>query len=63
MQEKMQEAVDWALNQKYELDGELVIVSKETPHFLVEKVREYLNRHAIEYDSFCYEDLIPYLPQ
>jgi len=47
------DAIAWALQQK----------ENPTEHDLVDLVREYLNVNGVEYDTFSYEDLIPYLPQ
>ncbi len=57
---KWVDAISWALTQTNEL-GEKITV--EMHHSLVDKVREYFNVNDIEYDTFSYEDLIPYLPQ
>ena len=58
-----QDAVDWALQQQYEIDpGVFVSVSVDMPFTVVDKVREYFNTHSIDYSSFSFDDLIPYLP-
>jgi hypothetical protein len=55
-------AIDWALQQNTAIDNDIVVqVTKDTPHFLVDKVREYFNTNDIEYSAFSYEDLIPFL--
>ena len=51
----MEKAVEWALRELH--DREI------TNADLVDKVREYLNNHNIPYDTFSYDDLVPYLPQ
>ena len=48
-----EDAVKWALGQ----EG----ITNETCHQLVDKVREYFNAHNITYESFSYDDLVPYL--
>ena len=53
-----EDAVEWALTQKN--DDDCLITAKQS-HFIVEKVREYFNNNNIAYDSFSYDDLIPYL--
>ena len=58
---KTVQAVEWALQQTVTEEGLEVPVTKETVHFLVDKVREYFNANGIEYDSFSYGDLMPYL--
>lgn len=52
MPSETKQAIEWALQQ----DG----ITKETYHQLVDKVREYFNTNNITYDSFCYDDLIPF---
>lgn len=46
------QAVDWALQQVENYNYELV-----------DKVREYFNDNNIEYTTFSFDDLTPYLPQ
>lgn len=58
MPNETQQAIDWALTQEYE--GEPV--TKETPQELVDKVRKYFNDHEVEYHSFSFTDLVPFLP-
>jgi len=53
MPEETTNAIIWAQTQLDELD----------PHTLVDKVREYFNENGVEYDTFSYDDLIPFLPQ
>ena len=64
MPQETPQAIEWALTQTvvYEEAGFEVQVTKDTPHELVDKVREYFNNNDIEYSSFSYDDLIPYLP-
>ena len=57
---KWQEAVTWALTQK---TSEGKLITENTNHELVDKVREYLNDNEVEYETFGYADLTPYLPQ
>ena len=54
MPSETKQAIEWALQQ----DG----ITKETYHQLVDKVREYFNTNNIPYDSFSYDDIMPYLP-
>ena len=54
------QAIQWALTQKDEMGNQ--ITSKDG-QLLVDKVREYFNNNDIEYDTFSYVDLIPYLPE
>ena len=61
MPNEIQEAIIWALTQTFEIMGECVLITGNTPHELVDKVREYFNTNNIEYDSFSYNDLLPYL--
>ena len=56
------QAVEWALQQEYELEhGIFVPVSPDIPFTVVDKVREYFNEHGIEYDTFSFKDLEPFL--
>jgi len=64
MPEQTQQAVNWAVTQTYynpwsDLD---VSITANTPEYLVDKVREYFNTNNIAYNTFSYDDLIPYLP-
>ena len=64
MPTETQEAVLWALEQKFDVFGdgsEIVAITKDTPHFLVHKVREYFNKNNIPYENFSYDDLLPFL--
>ena len=62
MPPETKQAIEWALNQTFDYgDGIIEVITKETPHELVCKVREYFNKHNIEYDNFSYEELIPFL--
>ena len=54
------QAIQWALTQKDEMGNQ--ITSKDG-QLLVDKVREYFNNNDIEYDTFSYVDLVPYLPE
>lgn len=55
-------AIEWALTQSVDYgDGAIVQVTKNTPCELVDKVREYFNTNSSEYDTFSYDDLLPYL--
>jgi len=51
-------AIEWALQQK---DSEGNFITKNNAHDLVDKVREYFNINNVEYSTFSYDDLIPYL--
>ena len=53
MTNELKLAIEWAMEQSDEL----------TDHLLVDLVREYFNNNEIEYETFCYEDLIPYLEE
>jgi len=62
MPEETQGAVNWALQQTYiDLIGDVRQVVKEDSQAVVDKVREYFNTNNISYDTFSYNDLIPYL--
>lgn len=52
------EAVKWSLNQT---DDKGDLIKKGNAHLLVDKVREYFNTNNIQYETFSYEDLKPYL--
>lgn len=59
------DAIRWALTQEATVQGDTgehtVPVTKDDAHLLVDKVREYFNIHSIEYGTFSYDDLVPYL--
>ncbi|MFA4834918.1 MAG: hypothetical protein WC749_02435 [Dehalococcoidia bacterium] len=64
--EQIQTAIEWALQQSITLNegtvgAESFAVTKNTHRFLVDKVREYFNIKGIPYNTFSYEDLVPYL--
>lgn len=60
--QQINDAIVWALQQTYELENEAqTSITKETPHFLVDKVREYYNSNSIEYSTFSYDDLVTFL--
>ena len=61
MPEQTQEAVQWALQQKSIVVEQEIQVTKDTPHELVEKAREYFNANNIVYSTFSYGDLVPFL--
>jgi hypothetical protein len=57
-----QQAVDWALQQTYtdETGQEYPITANDIQRFM-DKVREYFNTNSIEYTTFIYNDLEPFL--
>lgn len=61
MPNETQEAVNWALKQTVVTPIGEVPVTKDERILLVDKVREYFNENNIEYETFSYDDLIPYL--
>jgi len=62
MPNETQDAVNWALQQQYEIEpGRFIPVSLDMPFTVVDKVREYFNANNIEYSSFSFDDLKPYL--
>lgn len=61
MPEQTQEAVNWALKQEVEGRYGQVYYASEVPYLLVDFTRQYFNEHNIEYDTFSYDDLKPYL--
>lgn len=54
-------AVNWALQQNVEGPYGPYQVTVDTPSELVDKVREYFNTNNIQYSTFSYNDLKPYL--
>jgi len=57
------QAVQWALSQTYtDSLGYEYPVTKEDP-IIVDLVRQYFNDHDIEYNTFSYGDLTPFLEQ
>jgi len=61
MPEETNQALGWAMHQQYEIEGVFIPVSKDIPFSVVDKVREYFNANNIKYESFSYDDLIPYI--
>lgn len=62
MPNETKQAISWALTQIVVYPNrEEIKVTKETKTELVDEVREYFNNHNIEYNTFSYDDLIPYL--
>ena len=58
-------AVEWALKQYEEVEGYKIHVvesGKVTHSLLVDFVSKYFNEHGIEYDTYSFPDLIPYIP-
>lgn len=62
MPEQAREAIEWALAQKIQSGEQEFHITVDDSHLLVDKVREYFNAHGIQYSTFSYDDLIPYLP-
>jgi len=56
MPTQTKQAIQWAF-EEFEEMGEC------SEHMLVDKVREYFNENNIEYGTFSYDDLVPYLPE
>jgi hypothetical protein len=61
MPEQTQTAVNWALQQSFNVDGITITISKDCRIELIDKVREYFTTHNIECAPMSYTDLIPYL--
>ena len=62
MPEETKQAVEWALQQTWVGEfGEEYTITKDHSWQLVDKVREYFNHHDVEYSTFSYADLEPYL--
>ena len=51
------QAISWAL-QQVDKDGNPI--TKDMPHELVEKAREYFNMNDIPYSTFSYDDLVEF---
>ena len=60
MPTQTQDAVNWAVQQTVVIDGDVYAV-KDMPPYLVSKVCEYFDANGIEYTTFDYYDLEPYL--
>lgn len=59
---EINQAIEWALQQTYDDGiGNQIAVTKENPQALVDHVRRYFNEHNIQYSTFSYDDLIPFL--
>jgi len=56
MPKETKEALEWAFNQTDEFGNKI----DEDYYLLVDMVRKYFNEHDIGYDTFSYDDLIPY---
>ena len=56
MPKETKEALEWAFSQTDEFGNKI----DEDYYLLVDMVRKYFNEHDIEYDTFSYDDLIPY---
>jgi len=64
MPEETLQAIEWALQQTVTVEDDPnnpIAVTKETPHLLVDKVREWLNVNGVSYTAFSFNDLLPYL--
>lgn len=65
MPTETKQAVEWALQQSVEIDMVTHYVKDEKGnidhHLLVDFVRQYFNDNNIEYSTFSFEDLKPYL--
>jgi len=61
MPEETKNAIEWSLTQQVRTEWEVLQVTVETDYLLVDKVREFFNENNIEYSTFSYDDLIPYL--
>lgn len=58
------EAIEWAMSQYIEDDGIKIYVIKDgkiNNHLLVDFVRKYFNDNDIEYSTFSFDDLKPFL--
>ncbi|WP_157067199.1 hypothetical protein [Alicyclobacillus shizuokensis] len=62
MPSQTQTAVNWSLQQTYDDGmGNQVPITKDTPQPLVDAMRKYFNQNSIQYSTFSYDDLKPYL--
>lgn len=65
MPNETQEAVKWALEQCFTEEGHTFCVKGDNgevnKHMLVDYVRKYFNDKEIDYSTFSYSDLKPYL--
>lgn len=62
MPTEMTQAIQWALQQTYnDGTGTQQPITKETPQPLVDAVRQWFNDHGVQYSTFSYDDLKPYL--
>jgi hypothetical protein len=59
---EIKDAVEWAVTKSVETEFGRVY-GRDDPSLLVGAVREYFNERDINYPTFEYQDLIPYLPQ
>ena len=61
MPQETAQAVAWAIGKTVVYPwGDEIIVTRDTPE-IVDKVREYFNANGVEYETFSYADLLPYL--
>lgn len=67
MPEETQDAVNWALKQKVEVFEGVWVYTKDPETgeiyspYLVDYTRQYFNEHDVDYSTFDYNDLVPYL--
>jgi len=62
MPNDMLNAINWALQQNYDDGiGNKIPVTKDNPQALVDTVRQYFNNNNIQYSTFSYDDLSPFL--
>lgn len=57
MPNETSQAIDWALKQEYYNEP----VTKYNPPAIVDLVRQYFNDNNIQYITFSFDDLKPYL--
>ncbi|MDP4549849.1 hypothetical protein Q9251_03030 [Alkalihalobacillus macyae] len=56
------DAINWALEQTYlDILGQEINITIDDNIELVDKVRRYFNDNNIEYGSFSYDDLLPFI--
>lgn len=62
MPNETQQAIQWALQQAYDDGmGNKQLITKDTQQPLVDAVRQYFNQNNIQYSTFSYDDLLPFL--
>lgn len=61
MPEQTRHAIEEAIQQTIETERGSIPISLDMPHVIVDRVREYFNTNNIDYNTFSYDDLVPFM--